>query len=139
MQQYQYPHLHLARMGYHISEVAKRGPDGGIDIVAYTDPLGTKPPRIIVQVKHKPNDSIASEEIQRLSGTMKRSTDVGIFATSGKFSKPAKIEARNSGKHIELIDFSRFVELWQEYYPSLTDEQKNMLPLHPIYFLGSNE
>ena len=25
-------------MGYHISEIAKRGPDGGIDIIAYNDP-----------------------------------------------------------------------------------------------------
>lgn len=129
----------LDAMGYHISDIAQRGPDGGIDIVAYTDPLGTKQPRIIVQVKHRPNDSVASDEIQKLSGTLKRNTDVGIFVTSGQFSKPAIKEARNSREHIELIDFSRFISLWVEYYNKLTDEQKNMLPLHPIYFLGSND
>jgi restriction system protein len=126
-------------MGYHISDIAQRGPDGGIDIIAYTDPLGTKQPRIIVQVKHRPNDSVASDEIQKLSGTLKRNTDVGIFVTSGQFSKPAIKEARNSREHIELIDFNRFISLWVEYYDKLTDEQKNMLPLHPVYFLGSNE
>ena len=26
-----------------------------------------------------------------------------------------------------------------EYYDELSDEQKNMLPLQPIYFLGSND
>jgi restriction system protein len=31
------------------------------------------------------------------------------------------------------------MELWQQYYSKLPDEQKNLLPLHPIYFLGSNE
>lgn len=129
----------LDAMGYHISHIAERGPDGGIDIVAYTDPLGTKQPRIIVQVKHRPSDSVASDAIQKLSGTLKRNTDVGIFVTSGQFSKPAIKEAINSREHIELIDFDRLIELWIEYYPKMRDEQKNLLPLHPIYFLGSNE
>lgn len=129
----------LDAMGYHISDIAKRGPDGGIDIIAYTDPLGTKQPRIIVQVKHRPNDSVSSDDIQKLAGTLKRSTDVGIFVTSGQFSKPAMKESRESREHIELIDFDRFISLWVEYYPKMTDEQKNSLPLHPIYFLGSND
>ena len=92
-----------------------------------------------MQVKHKPEANISSDDIQRLAGTMKRSTDVGIFATSGGFSSYSINEARSTDKHIELIDFDRFISLWQEYYPKMTDEEKNKLPLHPIYFLGSNE
>ena len=129
----------LESMGYHISNIAERGPDGGIDIIAYTDPLGTKQPRIIVQVKHRSNDSISADEIQKLSGTLKRNSDVGIFVTSGSFSKPAIKEARNSREHIELIDFDRFVSLWVEYYPKMSDLQKNMLPLQQIFFLGSDQ
>jgi len=129
----------LRAMNYHVSDIAQKGPDGGIDIIAYSDPLGTKQPRIIVQVKHRPNDSVSSDEIQKLAGTLKRNTDVGIFVTSGRFSKPAIKEARNSREHIELIDFDRFVSLWVEYYKNMTDEQRNTLPLHPVYFLGSNE
>lgn len=129
----------LGAMGYHISEIAEKGPDGGIDIIAYTDPLGTKLPRIIVQVKHRPNDAIPADHIQKLAGTLKRNTDVGIFVTSGSFSKPARKEARESREHIELIDFDRLVDLWQQYYTKLSDEQKNLLPLQAIYFLGSNE
>lgn len=129
----------LKSMGYHISHVSPKGRDGGIDIIAYTDPLGVKPPRIIVQVKHRPSSKISSDDIQRLAGTMKRSTDVGIFATSGGFSTYAINESRSTDKHIELINFERFVSLWQEHYHKMTDEDKNKLPLHPIYFLGSNE
>ena len=126
----------LTAMGYYISEIAQRGADGGIDIVAYTDPLGTQQPRIIVQVKHRPNDSVSSDEIQKLAGTLKRNSDVGIFVTSGTFSRPARKEARESREHIELIDFERFISLWQEYYSKMNDEQKSYLPLYPIYFLG---
>jgi restriction system protein len=128
----------LEAMGYHVSSIAERGPDGGIDIIAYTDPLGTKQPRIIVQVKHKPESAISSDEIQKLSGTLKRNSDVGIFVTSGRFSKPSRKESLMSREHIELIDFDRFVELWQEYYPKMEDDKKSLLPLHPIYFLGIN-
>lgn len=129
----------LNAMGYHISEVAKRGPDGGIDIIAYNDPLGTTQPRIIVQVKHKPTTNISSDEIQKLAGTLKRASDVGIFVTSGDFSKHAEKEAKNSREHIELIGFDRLVSLWTTYYSKLSDEQKNMLPLQAICFLGSNK
>ncbi|MEO9503387.1 Mrr restriction system protein [Nonlabens ulvanivorans] len=128
----------LEAMGYHVSSIAERGPDGGIDIIAYTDPLGTKQPRIIVQVKHKPESAISSDEIQKLSGTLKRNSDVGIFVTSGRFSKPSRRESLMSREHIELIDFDRFVELWQEYYPKMDDDKKSLLPLHPVYFLGTN-
>ena len=129
----------LKAMGYHIAHVSPKGRDGGIDIIAYTDPLGVNSPRIIVQVKHRPDASVSSDDIQRLAGTMKRTSDVGIFVTSGGFSPPAVAEARSADKHIELIHFERFVELWQKYNNKMTDEERNSLPLHPIYFLGSNE
>jgi restriction system protein len=129
----------LGAMGYHIAFDAPRGPDGGIDIIAYNDPLGTIVPRILVQVKHHPNTPISSSMIQNLIGSMPRQTDVGIYVTSGSFSKNAIKESRTSQKHIELIDVERFIELWQEYYPKMTDEDKDKLPLHAIYFLGDTD
>lgn len=129
----------LSAMGYYISHIAAKGKDGGIDIIAYNDPLGTKPPRMVIQVKHRPTTTVPSDDIQRLAGTMKRDSDVGIFVTSGDFSSPAKTEARTSGKHIELIDFNRFIDLWIQYFSKMNDEQKKMLFLRPIYFLDINK
>jgi len=43
----------LRAMDYHVSWVAPPGKDRGIDIVAFTDPLGANVPRIKVQVKHR--------------------------------------------------------------------------------------
>ncbi len=42
----------LRAMDYHTPFVAPRGKDGGVDVIAYVDPLGAKTPRIKVQVKH---------------------------------------------------------------------------------------
>jgi len=36
--------------------------------------------------------------------------------------------------YIELVDFDRFMALWQQFYEKLTDEDKSILPLTPIYF-----
>jgi restriction system protein len=129
----------LRAMGYFITFNAKRGKDGGIDIIAYSDPLGTKEPRMKVQVKHRPNDAVSVDVVKQLVANLNKSGDVGLFVTSGRFTNESERYSRESHKHIELIDFARFVALWQEFYPKMSDEDKNMLPLQPIYFLGVNE
>lgn len=129
----------LRAMGYYIAFNAKRGKDGGIDLIAYSDPLGTKTPRIKVQVKHRPHDAVSIEVVKQLVANLNKSGDVGLFVTSGRFTSESERYSRESHIHIELIDFARFVTLWQEHYPRMNDEEKNLLPLQPIYFLGVNE
>ena len=55
-------------MGYYTPFVAPRGKDGGIDIVAYRDPLGTQAPRMKVQVKHRGNTKASVKEVRELMG-----------------------------------------------------------------------
>jgi restriction system protein len=129
----------LRAMGYYTPFVSPKGRDGGIDVIAYQDPLGTKTPRIKVQVKHRPEATIAVDEIRQLVGLLNDNGDVGLFVTSGRFTSEAENFSRSSHKHIELIGFEKFITLWQEFYDKLTDEDKNRLPLYKMYFLGSNE
>lgn len=129
----------LQGMGYYISFIATRGKDGGIDIIAYQDPLGIKSPKIKVQVKHYTTATVQVSEVRSLMGLLDKENDIGLFVTSGKFSSESLRFARESHIHVELIDFDKFVDLWIEYYNKLSDEQKNMLPIKAINFLGSNE
>jgi restriction system protein len=78
-------------------------------------------------------------EIHQLLGKLRDGGEIGMIITSGRFTSDSVFAARDSRTHIELIDINRFVEMWQSFYMKLTDEDKNMLPLYPIYFLGSNE
>ena len=128
----------LKAMGYYIQSVAPRGKDGGIDIVAYTDPLGAKTPRIKVQVKHKPDTATGAADVRALLGILKAG-DIALFVTSGTYSTDAKHAASSGDKFIRLIDGDEFIEMWQEYYDKMSDEDKNMLPLKRIAFLGNNE
>jgi restriction system protein len=125
----------LRGMGYFTPFVAPTGKDGGVDIIAYRDPLGTSTPRIKIQVKHRESAANA-QELRQLRGLLQKDGDVGIFVSSGGFTSDAKHEARTAQVHVELIDLSRFLALWQEFYGKLTDEDKNLFPLLPIYFLA---
>jgi len=126
-------------MGYFTPFISPKGKDHGIDIVAYKDPVGIDKPTIKIQCKHYPDNPIQSQEIQKLKGTLAHDDEVGILITSGRFSEGARNEARTSKSHIELIDFTRLVELWKQFYDRQTDEDKNLLPLYTISFLGTNE
>lgn len=129
----------LQAMGYYVSHVAPKGKDGGIDIIAYQDPLGIKTPRIKVQVKHWTTGTVGTDPIKILKSLVNSGEEIGLFITNSTYSRDAERFAREANIHIKLIDGDEFIELWREHYHKLTDEQKNMLPLQAIYFLGSNE
>jgi len=128
----------LRGMGYYTPFVAPKGKDGGVDIVAYRDPLGTESPRIKVQVKHRDSPATA-QEVRQLMGLLQKEGDVGIFVSTAGFTPDARNEARRSHVHVELIDLDRFIGLWQDFYDKLKEEDKSLLPLRPIYFLAQKE
>lgn len=124
----------LKAMGYFPSWIAPPGKDGGLDIIAHPDPLGTRPPRIKVQVKRQ------QQRISRdgLSAFLAHVTeeDAGLFVSIGGFTKDAEDFARQQERRkITLIDMERLVDLWIEFYPKLDDLARERLPLTPIYFL----
>jgi restriction system protein len=125
----------LRAMGYFTPFVAPRGKDGGVDITAYHDPLGTQTPRIKVQIKHRVAPTPVTE-IRELMGLLQKDGDVGIFFSSGGFTPDAKATARGSHVHVELIDLERFIELWRDFYEKMLDEDKARLPLVPVYFIA---
>lgn len=125
----------LRAMSYHISWISPPGKDGGIDILAYSDPLGTKPPRIKVQVKRM-EQSISVDGLRSFMALLS-DDDVGLFVTTGNFTKDARNEARNQEKRkITLIDLERLFDLWTEYYSQLEDSARRRFPLRPIFFLA---
>jgi len=126
-------------MNYHTSFIAQKGKDGGIDIIAYQDPLGIQKPRIKVQVKHYPENPISVEVVRSLKGLINHGEEVGLFVTSGRFSNEAERFAREANVHIKLINVEELISLWQEYYSKMPDEDKSLLPLQSIYFLGSGD
>jgi restriction system protein len=121
-------------MGYHISWVAPPGKDGGVDIIAHSDPLGTKPPRVKIQVK-RVGDKITSDGLKSFIALV-NGDDVGLYVSTGGFTRDAEEFARNQERRkITLINLEKFFDLWVEYFNKLDPGAQKRFPLTPIHFL----
>lgn len=125
----------LKAMGYHVTWVAPPGKDGGVDVLAWNDPLGTKPPRIKVQVKRE--QTAINVSVLRSFMALLGDNDVGIFVCTGGFTRDSQEEARTQqSRQVTLIDLERLFELWVEHMGKLDEEARDLFPLKPIYFLS---
>lgn len=125
----------LRAMSYHVTWVSPPGKDGGVDILAWPDALGTRPPRIKVQVKRQ----LQAVNVDGLRSFMAllSDDDVGLFVCTGGFTKDAETEARTQQKRrVTLISLDKLFDLWDEHYDKLTDQARRRLPLRSIRFLA---
>lgn len=122
-------------MGYHVSWIAPPGRDGGIDILAHTDPLGIKMPRIKVQVKRR-TDKITVDGHRSFMAVL-GDQDVGLFVSAGGFTREAESEARTQEKRkITLLGLEQLFDLWLEHYAKVEEADRQLLPMKPVYFLA---
>lgn len=126
----------LRAMGYYTPFIAPKGRDGGVDIIAYRDPLGVLQPIVKVQVKHYNLDNPVTVDIIRgIIGVAKN--DVPVVVTSGRFADAAKTEARQY--NVRLIDGYEFSDLWVEYFDKMPEADKSLMPIEPVYIIKRNE
>jgi restriction system protein len=128
----------LKGMGYHVSWVAPPGPDGGVDVIAQTDPLGIRGPRIKVQVKRHAG-KVSVDGIRSFMGVLGDS-DVGLFVNTGGFTRDAEKEVRHHLKQrLMLVSLRRLFDLWVEHYQQISEEYRRLLPLRAVQFLAPGE
>lgn len=69
------------------------------------------------------------------AGVLVKEGEVGLLVTSGTFTSESKKEARNGHRCLRLIDIDEFIDLWIRYYDRMSEEDKALLPIIPVYFL----
>jgi restriction system protein len=107
------------------------------DYVAYTDPLGTNNPRIKVQVKRQA-DSISADGLRSFMALL-GDQDVGIYVCTGGFTSTAESEARTQERRrLTLLNLEKLFDLWVEHYEKLSESDKQLLPLRPVYYPRSD-
>jgi restriction system protein len=124
----------LRGMGYFVEWIAPPGKDGGVDILALADPVGTRGPRVKVQVKRE--QAKTSAPTLRAFYSVLRDGDIGVFVTLGGFTSDAITEARGETRRIRLIDATQFFNLWVEHYQSIPEEDRRRLPIRTVAFLA---
>lgn len=119
----------LRAVGYW-TQVADRGPDGGVDIRAFSDPFGFHTPRVRVQVKHRTGRA-SSPEVQQFIGAL-GSAYQGLFVSTGGFTGQAISEASRHS-NLRLMDRDEFVTELLANYERLDSESKALIPLRKVY------
>jgi restriction system protein len=121
----------LRAMGYR-AQITQVSGDGGVDVMAYHDPLGLEPPIIKVQCKRVVG-SIGAPDVQKLTGSLAPGgSELGLFVTLGSFSKDA-VHIGRTRQDLRLVNGNEFVDLVLEHYEKLSAEWKRMLPLRSLY------
>ncbi len=120
----------LRAMGYK-THLTQKGADGGRDVIASPDGFGLAQPRIVAEVKHR-QKQMDAEKIRAFVGTL-RTSDSGLYVSTGGFTKDARLEAQRATRPVHLLDLDQLVRAIVERYEQADDETRRLLPLVRIY------
>ena len=118
----------LRAMGYNV-QVSPKGPDGGVDVLAYKDAFGFEKPIIKVQVKHR-KSTAGSPEIQQLLGANPIDAN-SLFVSTGGFTSHAEAVAKHNS--VRLVDLEELVDLIMKWYEHMPNDVRALLPLQKMY------
>lgn len=118
----------LQAMGYNV-RVSPKGPDGGVDVLAFKDAFGFEKPIIKVQVKHR-KSSAGSPEIQQLLGADPIHGN-SLFVSTGGFTNQALAVAKHSA--VKTLDLDELVDLVIAWYEKMPNEVRALIPLRKMY------
>lgn len=128
----------LQAQGYR-TFLSATGPDGGVDILAGSGPLGFETPRLAVQVKSG-EGPVGTKELNELRGAMKKfGANYGLFVSWGGFKETARKEKSTSYFEIRFWDSEDLILHLLENYERLPDDLKAELPFKRIWILVEDE
>ena len=115
------------------------GPDGGVDVLVGSGPLGMDSPRICIQVK---SSSAAVEvgvvrELQGVVGRLK--ADQGLLVAWGGLTRPADREIRQQFFHARVWKADDVLRELTAVYDKLPGDIQADLPLKRIWTLAEGE
>lgn len=118
----------LRAMDYNV-QVSPKGPDGGVDVLAYKDAFGFEKPIIKVQVKHR-KSTAGAPEIQQLLGANPIDAN-SLFVSTGGFTAQAELVAKHNS--VRLVDLEELVDLVIDWYENMPADVRALLPLKKMY------
>ncbi|ELT44191.1 restriction endonuclease [Arthrobacter nitrophenolicus] len=124
----------LTALGY-ICTVSPAGPDGGVDILAGSGPLGLDSPTLVVEVKSEPTP-VKTQVARGLQGAVSSNqADQGLLVAWGGINSAAKREFSQQRTRMAFWDADDVLDKLFEVYPQLPDVTKAALPLKLVWVL----
>lgn len=128
----------LRAQGY-LTRLSPPGPDGGVDILAGSGPMGFDAPKLCVQVKSS-EAPVGVKIFRELRGSMQQfHADQGLLVSWGGFNSKVLSEASSSFFSVRLWDSGDLVEAVLNHYDGFSDQLQAELPLKRIWTLVSEE
>lgn len=126
----------LEAEGFH-TYMSPPGPDGGVDILAGSGPLGFDQPRICVQVKTGEGDAPMLRDLQ---GTMHNvGASHGLFVAWGGFKKTVRDEVRRTFFNVRLWDSDDVIGRLTSVYDRLPASIRDEIPLTQVWTVVEDE
>jgi restriction system protein len=120
----------LRLKGYQL-KISPPGPDGGIDIMAGTGPMGFNDP-LVVQVKSGDQKADA-EVLQRLEGAMRsHAAEQGLLVSWNGFTKDAAARQNDLWFGIRFWDAQTILDEFIAHYDELPGYLRDALPLRQV-------
>ncbi len=124
----------LRARGY-VCEVSPPGPDGGVDIIAGSGPLGLDSPTVVIEVKSE-QGQIGIGVFNGLSGAVKiNQADQGLLVAWGGLAKPAEQARLNQRTVLRVWDAEDVTDQLLSVYDRLPDEVRAAIPLKRAWVL----
>lgn len=128
----------LKAQGY-VTQLSPPGPDGGLDILAASGPLGFEQPRICVQVKST-TAQVDVKTLRELQGVMRKvKSELGLLVSWSGFNNKVFSEAKEEFFFIRLWTADDILDNIFKYYDRFSDEFKTELPLKRFWRLVDEE
>jgi restriction system protein len=118
-----------------VTQLSPPGPDGGLDILAASGPLGFDQPRICVQVKST-TGLVDVKTLRELQGVMQNvKAELGLLVSWSGFNNKVLSEAREKFFFIRLWSANDILENIFKYYDKFPDELKAEMPIKRFWML----
>ncbi|QGF25153.1 restriction endonuclease [Raineyella fluvialis] len=128
----------LEALGF-VCIVSPSGPDGGVDILAGTGPLGLDSPTLIVEVKSEPGQ-VGAQVVRGLHSAMTQyQADQALLVAWGGVTTPASREFAQMRTRLRIWDGEELLERLFATYDKLPATTKASVPLRMAWVLDDEE
>lgn len=116
-------------------EVSPPGPDGGVDILAGSGPLGLDSPTLICEVKSSPTAQ-GVDVVRKLQGAMlSNRSDQGLLVAWGGITKEARRSIASDRLTMRVWDADEVLDQLFEVYEELPPEMRVKIPMKRAWVL----
>ncbi|MFB9164117.1 restriction endonuclease [Arthrobacter psychrochitiniphilus] len=120
-------------------EISPEGPDGGVDILVGSGPLGLGKPKLVVEVKSA-QTQISSLVVRGLqSAITTKGASQGLLVARGGLNKQAQNEIRNDRLKIRAWEAEQVLDQLFEAYEFMPGATRRLIPLKRAWVLDEED